>query len=278
MTDVRPGMPVPSEVELVVDAAAYEQLRMDRHRTLVAPEDDMWATFADLAVPHAIMIGDELVGRFSVDDEHQLHAFFVTDAFEPLAPALFARVVGELGVSAAIASTVDPLFLALSLSAGGGAEPVALLYDHVAPPTYDASVDVRLAVGADHAAAVEFARAATGSPDSFLVPYLEVRIGLGELYLVEIDGAIVASGECRVDQRTPGQAHLGLIVGADRRGHGLGSRLLHTLTEVCHAQDLRPLCSTEPTNLAAQKAIRRAGFRNRHHVFRVDLSSGHGGR
>ncbi len=116
-----------------------------------------------------------------------------------------------------------------------------------------------------------FYQAETGAPDAFLTSYLAERIDLHELYLVEADGGIAATGECRVDTRAPGNAHLGLVVGTELRGQGMGGRLMHTLTKVCKDQDMVPRCSTEPTNVAAQKVIRRAGFRNRHQVFRVAM-------
>lgn len=264
--------PEAMDVEIGTDAGgAYEQLREARRQTLAAPEDDMWATFADLAVPHSLTVDGRSVGRFSVDAEQQLHAFFVDDELDHLALDLLARVVAELEVVAAMASTVDPRFLALSLTAGGAARPVALLYDHVAAAESEESVEVRVATGADHQAAVAFGAAATGAPDAFLVPYLGERIELGELYLVEADGSILASGECRVDRRSAGHAHLGLMVAADLRSQGLGGRLMHTLTGISLDQGLRPLCSTEPTNLASQRVIRRSGFRSRHQVLRVAL-------
>ena len=264
----------PKKVEINDNASdAYERLSMDRRRTLAAPEDDMWATFADLAAPHALTLGAQPVGRFSGDDDNQIHGFFVGDDFEEIATDLFVRVVNELNISAAMASTVDPAFLSLSLTAGGAAQPVALMYEHLAGSDSDASVDLRLATSTDHPAAVAFNRAETGSPEAFLAPYLAERIDLRELYLVEAGGEVVATGECRVDNRAPGNAHLGLVVGSELRGQGLGSRLMYTLTTLCERQDLTPRCSTAPTNASAQKVISRAGFRTRHRVFRVALTT-----
>lgn len=263
----------PIGIEINARAAdAYQRLGAARRRTLVAPEDDMWATFADMAEPHALTLGTQLVGRFSVDEEDQLHGFYICDGFEESATELFTRVVDDMNISAAMASTVDPGFLSLGLTAGGAAHPVALMYDHVARPHRDETVDVRLATRADHSAAVAFNRAEDGSPEAFLTPYLAERIDGRELYLVEADGNIEAIGECRTDNRAPGNAHLGLVVGAELRGQGLGSRLMNTLTEICKDRDLTPRCSTEPTNIAAQRVIRRAGFRTRHQVFRVAMT------
>ena len=251
---------------------AYELLSVDRRRTLAAPEDDMWATFADQAEPCALMVDEQLAGGFSVDQDNQMHAFYVRDDHESIAADLFQRVLDEIDIGAAMASTVDPVFLSLSLAAGGRAQPVALMYDYTAGAERRESVQLRVATPEDHAAAVVFDHGATGSPEAFLVPYVAERIDRGELYLLEAMGKIVATGECRADTRAPGNAHLGLVVGTELRGQGMGTRLMHTLTELCTLRDMTPRCSTEPANVAAQKVIRRAGFRNRHRVFKVAMA------
>lgn|GEM_PF-2883591 len=250
-------------------SVAYEDLRATRQRTLVAAEDDMWAAFADLATPYAFVAAGRTIGRFSVDDEHQLHGFFVVGDEEPTAPDLLARAVRELGIRALIASTVDPTYLGLALDAGGTARPVALLYEHPAATPSEAGLHLRVAATEDHEAAVAFNRMATGSPESFLGPYLARLIDAGELHLVEDDSGIVACGECRVDQRSPGFAHLGFVVGPAVRNVGLGTRLMQTLAGISRSRGLTPLCSTEPGNLASRTAIRRSGFRLRHRVYRI---------
>lgn len=265
----------PKSIEINAHAAdAYRQLGAERQRTLVAPEDDMWATFADLAEPHSLTLGTQLVGRFSVDEDNHLHGFYVREAFEQTATELFARVVDELNISAALASTVDPKFLSISLTVGGTADAIALMYEHIARAEGDETVDVRLAAPTDHSAAIAFYRAGTGAPEAFLTPYLAERIDLRELYLVEADGKskIAATGECRIDARAAGNAHLGLVVGSELRGQGMGSRLMHTLTQICRDQGMTPRCSTEPSNMAAQRVIHRAGFRSRHQTFQVPMT------
>lgn len=260
-----------SRIEIHAEAAdAYRRLTSVRQRTLVAPEDDMWATFADMAEPYGLTIGTQLVGRFSVDDDHQLHGFHLSDDLEGAAADVFDRVLDELKITATIASTVDPTLLALCLNRGGATRPVALMYDLTTDPENDDTLAVRLASNADHTAAVAFYRNETESPEAFLTPFLAERIDLHELYLVEADGMITATGECRTDLRAPGNAHLGLVVGSELRGQGTGGRLMRTLTKICKDHHLTPRCSTEPANLAAQSVIRRAGFRNRHQVFRID--------
>ncbi len=88
------GLIDPASIEIDDKAAdAYQQLGAERQRTLVAPEDDMWATFADLAEPHSLTLGTQLVGRFSVDDDKQLHGFYIIDGFRGVSDRLFVHVV-----------------------------------------------------------------------------------------------------------------------------------------------------------------------------------------
>lgn len=48
---------------------------------------------------------------------------------------------------------------------------------------------------------------------------------------------------------------------------------MNALVAECQRRDLRPLCSTESTNLAARRVIHKTGFRSRHRVFRVKFGT-----
>lgn len=168
-------------------------------------------------------------------------------------------------------STVDPCFLSQCLTGGPVIETAALLFHHVLDPQGPALTGLRTATSTDHDAAVTFAQAATGASVAFLRPYYADRIEREELMLLVQPDSIIASGECRLDQKHTGYAHLGMIVGQDHREHGLGSQLMNALVESCRSRDLKPLCSTEPVNVPAQHVINKAGFRARHRVFRVKL-------
>jgi len=192
---------VRSGVSIRADRRVYDELRLERQRTLVGPEDDKWGAFAGRAEPYAIIVGGEIAGCCCVDNVDELQLFFVRSDFEELAAELFAHVVDHAGIVAALPSTVDPAFLSLSLAAGGEAEPVALMFEHVTQRVGSGRIDLRLATVADHAAAVAFDRAATGSSEEFLRPFSAARIDQQELYVVESDDQIVVTGECRVDRR-----------------------------------------------------------------------------
>lgn len=232
----------------------------------------MWATFADAAEPHALLVEGETAGFCSIDNASQLHTFYLRDEFEQLAPSVFTQVVDRMAIAATLPSTVDPTFLSLSLTIGGRPKPVALMFDHLGDRASPGTLDLRVASAADHAAAVTHNRKATDGSVDFLEPYLTERIRRQELYLLESHGRLIATGECRVDRRTMGYAHLGVVVKQSRRRQGMATQLMNTLVDISRAQDLKPVCSTEPDNVAASLAIHRAGFRDRHRVFRIAIS------
>jgi GNAT superfamily N-acetyltransferase len=85
--------------------------------------------------------------------------------------------------------------------------------------------------------------------------------------------SLEAGGRAEPVAQASDHAHLGLVVGADHRDHGLGTALMCSLVDLCRDRELIPPCSTQPDNGAALRVIRRAGFRSRHRVFRVDLGT-----
>jgi len=255
-------------------AEVYHGLQAAYRQTLVAPQDDMWAAFSDAANHYALLVDGESVGCCSINEDREILFFHVHAQFENVAVALFDYLINRLKLVAAVPSTVDPSFLSLSLDAGHGAVSKAIMFQHILEPEGTALSGLRHALEADHAAATAFVEAATGMPMAFLDPYLAERIKKGQLFLHEEGDEILASGECRSDERQSGYAHLGIIVGRSERGKGLGSLLMHTLVVECRRQNLKPLCSTEPENIAALSVIHKAGFRARHRVFRVSLEQG----
>lgn len=265
MTDIATSMEI-----LNNSPDVYEEFRSARSQALVGAEDDMWAMFADIAEPHALLLDNQVIGCCSIDEANQLHAFHIDRDFETSALAVLAHVIDVMKITAAITSTVDPAFLSLGLSVSSRIEPVGLMYEHVADSEVTDAVELRIATAQDHSAVVSFNTAETGSLKAFLDPYLAERITKNELYLMGgNDGRIIATGECRVDTRAAGNAHLGLVVGTELRGQGIGGRLMQTLVKLSNDQGLIPLCSTEPANIAAQRVIHRTGFRTRHRILRL---------
>lgn len=262
------------EFEVQEDATeVFLTLQPEYLRSLVGPSDDMWTAFAEQADHYALLVNGQTVGFCAINDDREIMSFYVQPPFEDVAEALFSYLIKRFDLVAANASTVDPGFLSLSLDAGHQSVAVALMFQHLLDPDGEALTGLRLASTTDLAAAITFAEEAIGASRTFLESYFAERIEKRELHVHEKQGTILATGECRQDLGQMGYAHLGLIVGREQRGKGLGTSLMHALVLESCRQNLQPLCSTEPQNMAARSIIHKVGFRARHRVYRVTLAS-----
>ena len=107
------------QTEIQGDASqAYAACQPDYRATLVAPLDDMWAAFAEMAEPYALLVGGRVAGCCTVNGERELQHFYLQPEFEDRAEELFAHLIDHLKIVAALPSTVDPHFLSLSIAAG----------------------------------------------------------------------------------------------------------------------------------------------------------------
>ncbi len=260
-------------------ASVYDEQHAAYLAQLVAPMDDMWAAFADLAAPHALLVGGEVAGCCSVDEQGQLLRFHVLPPFGERATDLLRLVLSECGVAHMMVATSDPHALSSALKLATHVEPHTLLYAHVAEPEVTALDGLAPARPADHQRIVDFQAEEIGAPRDFLEGYVRERLERRELLLLQDGEHIRCVGELRRDPQQAGVAHLGLIVHGPERGRGVGSAMLTSLVARSRADDLSPHCSTEVSNLGARRAIERAGFRAEHRLLRVNFGrSGTGER
>ena len=247
-------------------ASVYAEHRAEYLAQLVAPMDDMWAAFADMAAPHALMVGEEVVGSCCVDDERQLLRFFVLPRFSHRAEELLRLALHELEVQRMVVSTVDPGYLAPALDMANDFEVHALLYNHVERPTSPGLDGLVIGQAGDEGRIVDFEEAAIGAPRSFLEYYVHDKLERQELLLYEEDARLVCVGELRRDDQQPAIAQLGFVVSEENRGRGIGSRMMTSLVARSGREGLAPHCSTEVTNVGARRALERAGFRATHRL------------
>lgn len=249
---------------------ARDHLVAEYASTLALPPDDMWAAFADRADQVALFHGDELIGFASIDAGGELHRCHLRSGAEELGPSLVDLVAEKRPVRSMIASTTDPVALTTLLPGAGSITPVAMLCHHETAPVGEWLDGLRTANEAEHANVVAFLAESTGGHLEDAGVYVGERIDRRELFLHEIDGEIAGVGERRLAQWDVGYAHLGIFVSHTHRGRGVGGALMNTLVTMCGREQLKPLCSTEPDNVAARRLVLRAGFRSRHSIFRLE--------
>ena len=101
--------------------------------------------------------------------------------------------------------------------------------------------------------------------------YSSALIERSELFVLPDEDRWLGLGELRRSDTQTGVADVGMMVAPAHRGRGLATSILARLRAACESESLRAICSTTAENVAAQKAILKAGFRSRHRIIRVEL-------
>lgn len=260
-----------------VDIAELDLLKLDYLNTVTAPLDGMWSDgLIPLSRHWSITEKGEIVGYFCVNSDKALLQFHLPDAFLPQAVDFLRALIGRGTVASAFAGTNEPTFLGLCMDLQRSVSVHTLLYrdvDAVVPRMQQCEGAVfRLARTEDLSGIIDFIQENTGNGGVWLKGYMDNLITRGESYILEQDSEMIGLGECRVSDTQMPYADLGMIVAKGRRGQGLGSMILALMKNICYGRQLRPICSTRVENIAARKAIERAGFLAKNRILHLHFS------
>ncbi len=246
------------------------ELKKQYLQQTTAPLDGMWLCgFVPMASHFGCYEDNELVGYFCVNDEGYLLQFFAIQSYQSQSSQLFKSIlVGDSlpsgNINGAFVSTAEPYFLSLCLDWFSRFEVNALMYQldgRVRERPQENALSMAAVDSSQLPDAVDFAVASIGAPAEWLNGYFTNLINRQELFGVWENGRLVATGESRgYDEFQIEYADVGVIVAESERGRGMATRVLRQLVAMNEAKGLKSICSTEKTNVAAQKAISRAGF------------------
>jgi GNAT superfamily N-acetyltransferase len=265
------------KIEILESPGSLDPLKELYIRETTAPLDGMWLFgFLPMADHYGFFDGEICVGFACVNQEHKLLQFFLRRSHQHHAGELFASLLrgdggGRAPVQGAFVSTAEPHYLSLCLDHFGTFKVNARMYQREAPSPALAPQGLLegsperwqlVAIEASELAeVVAFAVESTGAPEAWLAGYYTNLIGRGELFGVREGEPLVALGESRGNDRVQVECvDLGVIVCPSARGRGLATHVLRRLAAANDARGLRSICSTESGNIAAQRAITRAGF------------------
>jgi predicted acetyltransferase len=248
-----------------------------KHTT--APLDGMWLCgFVPMASHFGFCEDNELVGFFCVNDEGYLLQFFMNQKYHSQSSQLFESILhrddSPTGkIKGAFVSTAEPDYLSLCLDRFSQFEVNALMYqrDGVSKEEpQENALTLTTVESSQLPEAVDFAVASIGASAEWLNGYFTNLINRRELFGVWENGRLVATGESRgYDEYQTGYADLGVIITESERGRGMATQVLRQLIAMNEAKGLKSICSTEKTNIAAQKAIGRAGFFARNRILQL---------
>ncbi len=249
---------------------ALQALKQEHLTSLAAPLDGMWQSFADMADQFEIREDDMFVGFCAVNSDRQLLQFFCQGSVNP--QGAYAHIVKTLDVAGAVVPTCDPSAMALAMDHQKAVSVNALMYHH--PGAADTAFfpdGATLAVlnAEDLESAVAFAHQTLGASEDWLNAYFDGLIGRGELFGLWQGGTLIATGECRASDVQTAISDVGMVVGTDYRQQGVANNMLRAMVREATRRGHTAICSTETGNVAAQKAIRRAGFICYHRILDV---------
>ncbi|EDK29588.1 acetyltransferase, GNAT family protein [Vibrionales bacterium SWAT-3] len=250
-----------------------------------APLDGMWHFgFVPMSDHFGFYESGKLVGYCVLNGEGYLLQFYLAPTASANVADLFtlitennSSVISE--VKGAFVSTAEPQYLSLCLDNTESFKVNAMMYRQ--NQESDASrhsgriEDIKMTLATEEQLdkLVEFASSAIGAPKEWLVGYYSNLIARQELWGYWENESVLATGECRkFDEHQTQFADLGMIVAEQERGKGLATRVLNSLKQQANLQGLEVICSTESSNIGAQKAIERAGMSSKHRILQFDFN------
>ncbi|MFT5675902.1 MAG: RimJ/RimL family protein N-acetyltransferase [Paraglaciecola sp.] len=249
----------------------------------IGPLDGMWHFgFVPMAKHFGFYADQSLVGFCCVNDDAYMLQFYIEPNFHTFSQELFTLIAQHNSsiitmVKGAFVSTAEPSYQALCLDNSATFKINALMYQHNPELLGDhiEIIDMQLACAEQLIEFVTFAVANIGAPEQWLTQYYGNLIKRKELFGYWPKGQLLAAGECRLfDQYQTEYADLGMIVAQSARGQGIAKKVLGYLTKHATKQGLKPICSTESSNVAAQKAISHTGFASAHRIVQFEFKQG----
>ena len=269
-------------IKKVASIETLSELKQQYMDQTTAPLDGMWmAGFVPIARHFEFFENDQLIGFFCINDEDYLLQFHVIPGRLEQVSHLFDTVLSQVEspvgkIKGAFVSTAEPNYLSLCLDSFSQFKVHTLMYQKIETKkqvlSQETKIQMTVIESEQLAEAVKFANAAIGAPEEWLTGYFTNLINRQELHGYWQDGFLVATGECRgFDEYQTENADLGFIVGQSQRGKGLGSRVFRYLVTLAETKGLQPICSTEKTNIGAQKAIKRGGLFASNRIIQFDI-------
>lgn len=265
------------EINRVTEMEQLSALKSEYLRGTSAALDGMWLCgFLPASAHYEIRANSSLVGYLCINDDDYLLQFYSreiedSDGSSLLGEVLAGKYAALPAISGAFVSTAESEWLSLCFDHFDTFNVNAIMYQlstGFSPVKSDHSNwSLHPVESRQLTEAVTFALSAMEAPKDWLVPYFTNLIQRQELFGCWLDGELIGTGENRkFDDVQQGYTELGMVVGKPQRGKGLATWIMRQLIHQAVDSGFKPICSTEINNIAAQKAITRAGFVSRNRI------------
>ncbi len=244
---------------ITITPTAFEQIhRLRQHYVATLPGglEGYAEDKARAGMPYAIAMADQPIGYACIDHAKCLWQFHLVRHATPQGPEIFAQLIGEGLMTAAVISTRDPLSIALCSEFQQRVWCQAYLFEdgwRTCEPLPDyTSVTLRLAQPG------EAARLADLCGD-FLEAY-EPYILNQRLYILEAAIGFLGIGLADPVLIHPPYTCIGMFVHPDHRQRGVGAYLIQQLKARVYALGYIPIAGCGYNNVASRKTLERGGM------------------
>ncbi len=267
-----------TEIKKIDSLEKLKELKIMYIEETTAPLDGMWLCgFVPAAKHFGVYEEDKLKGYFCINEEGYLLQYILGANYKYQSEAVFKTLLetknSEVGdIKGAFCSTAEPGFMSLCLDNFRSHKVNALMYKQdKSQVMIDKPIELNVLKENHLKDVIAFAHEAIGAPVDWLHGYYSNLIKRAELYASIQNDRIIATGECRgYDEYQTSYADLGVIVAKEERSKGIATKVLKSLSLIAKDKNLIPICSTEASNLGAQRAISRAGFFAHNRIIQFD--------
>ena len=271
------------DIKKIESISELDELKKAYFAEATAPLDGMWHFgFVPMSDHFGFYEDNLLVGYCVVNSENYLLQFYLSPIATVQASELFTLIAqgnsSEIGtLSGAFVSTAETQYMALTLDNSLSFNVNAKMYRFAqALKTQkhktNEALPMQLAAPEQLNDYVDFAVNAIGAPKEWLSGYFANLIQRDELWGYWVEGQLIATGECRFfDDIQKEFADLGMIVAESERGKGIATGVLEHLVQHALSKQLTPICSTEMSNIGAQRAISRVGMRSQNRIVQFEF-------
>ena len=243
--------------------------RKKLYKRLTTALDGMWESLYIAQSNNVeICIDGKAAGYCCIDQHKSLNQIYLEDQYLGFMNQVILRLISTERVHKAQMSSIEPISFNACLAHSKSLEKNTLCFQF--PQSKKQGTfpkKMRLAEPDDQEKVRGFYKDEVGFEDTF--GYVKNVIHRGELLLLEEEGIILGTGECRLSETQIDFADLGVAVKADQRGKGLATQILKEMLGKALGQERRPICSTTIDNIGSQKAIQRAGLYLSHYIFDI---------
>jgi len=217
-----------------------------------------------------ILLEDKNIGYFCVDKKGSLLQIYILDDYKYQTINIVNDLIQKKLINSASLSSNEPISFNACLSISKSIKVNTFCFNYFSKVIPDNSpLNLELAQSKDIDNIKSFLIKQIGFEDTF--GYTKNLVTRKEIFILKESGIIIATSECRISETQLGYVDLGVIVNKDFQKKGLATRIINHQAERFFKLGMNPICSTTVDNIAAKKALEKAGFYCSNIIFDIDL-------